>query len=135
MKILQLPWSRRCPLVNTPHLNFQLNCSQSQSHVTTDDQSASLSWNKAPIWGLRPDFHHCQTIAGYASGWTQQKTSPPTIQQSFYCHGMLPSDRLGIVSAGNVSTEPLPSNACSFTVTVLHVTIFTYLMITFHSFV
>jgi hypothetical protein len=37
---------------------------QSQSHVTTDDQSASLSWNKTPIWGLRPDFHYCQTIAG-----------------------------------------------------------------------
>jgi hypothetical protein len=23
----------------------------------TDGQSASLSWNKAPIWGLRPDFY------------------------------------------------------------------------------
>jgi hypothetical protein len=21
------------------------------------------SWNKAPIWGLRPDFYYCQTIA------------------------------------------------------------------------
>jgi hypothetical protein len=38
--------------------------SQSQSHVTTDDLSANLSWNKAPIWGLRPDFYYCQTIAG-----------------------------------------------------------------------
>jgi hypothetical protein len=37
---------------------------QSQSHVTTDGQSASLSWNKAPIWGLRPDFQYCQMIAG-----------------------------------------------------------------------
>jgi hypothetical protein len=37
---------------------------QSQSYVTTDGQSASLSWSKAPIWGLRPDFHYCQTIAG-----------------------------------------------------------------------
>jgi hypothetical protein len=27
-------------------------------------QSASLSWNKAPIWGLRPDLYYCQTIAG-----------------------------------------------------------------------
>jgi hypothetical protein len=36
--------------------NSTANCqSQSQSYVTTDDQSASLSWNKAPIWGLRPD--------------------------------------------------------------------------------
>jgi hypothetical protein len=27
-----------------------------ESYVTTDGQSASLSWNKAPICGLRPDF-------------------------------------------------------------------------------
>jgi hypothetical protein len=26
----------------------------------TDGQSASLSWNKAPIWDLRPDFYYCQ---------------------------------------------------------------------------
>jgi hypothetical protein len=34
------------------------------SYITTDGQSASLSWNKAPIWGLRPDFYYCQTVAG-----------------------------------------------------------------------
>jgi hypothetical protein len=34
------------------------------SYVTTDGQSASLSWNKAPIWGLQPDFYYCQTVAG-----------------------------------------------------------------------
>jgi hypothetical protein len=33
-------------------------------YVTTDGPSASLSWNKAHIWGLRPDFYYCQTIAG-----------------------------------------------------------------------
>jgi hypothetical protein len=38
--------------------------SQSQSYVTTDGQSTSLSWNKAPIWGLRPDLCYCQTFAG-----------------------------------------------------------------------
>jgi hypothetical protein len=38
--------------------------SQSQSYVTADGQSASLSWNKAPIWSLRPDFRNCQTITG-----------------------------------------------------------------------
>jgi hypothetical protein len=38
--------------------------SESESYVTTDGQSASLSWNKAPIWGLRPDFYYCQTVAG-----------------------------------------------------------------------
>jgi hypothetical protein len=30
----------------------------------TDGQSASLSCNKAPIWGLRPGFYYCQTVAG-----------------------------------------------------------------------
>jgi hypothetical protein len=29
-----------------------------------DGQSASMSWNKTPIWGLRPDFYYCQTVAG-----------------------------------------------------------------------
>jgi hypothetical protein len=29
-----------------------------------DCQSASLSWNKAIIWGLRPDFYYCETVAG-----------------------------------------------------------------------
>jgi hypothetical protein len=28
-----------------------------ESYITTDSQSASLSWNKAPIWGLRPDIY------------------------------------------------------------------------------
>jgi hypothetical protein len=31
--------------------------SESVSYVTTDGQSASLSWYKAPIRGLRPDFY------------------------------------------------------------------------------
>jgi hypothetical protein len=31
--------------------------------VTTDGQSASLSWNKAPLWGLRPDPYYCLTVA------------------------------------------------------------------------
>jgi hypothetical protein len=35
-----------------------------QSYVTTDGQSASLCWNEAPIWGLRPDFYYCLTFAG-----------------------------------------------------------------------
>jgi hypothetical protein len=40
------------------------NQSQSQSYVTTDGQSASLSWNKASIWGIRPEIYYCLTIAG-----------------------------------------------------------------------
>jgi hypothetical protein len=36
--------------------------SQSRSYITTDGQSASLSWNKTPIWGLR-HLYYCQTVA------------------------------------------------------------------------
>jgi hypothetical protein len=55
-------WRQR---VNTPQLNTELSYEcwmiglpWNQSHVTTDGQSVSLSWNKAPIWGLRPSFLH-----------------------------------------------------------------------------
>jgi hypothetical protein len=34
------------------------------SYVTTGGQSASPSWNKAPIWGLQSDFNYCLTVAG-----------------------------------------------------------------------
>jgi hypothetical protein len=38
--------------------------SRLETYVTTDGQSAILSWNKAAIWGLRPDFYYRQTVAG-----------------------------------------------------------------------
>jgi hypothetical protein len=38
--------------------------SQSRSYITTDGQPASLSWNKAPIWGLQPDLDYCLTVVG-----------------------------------------------------------------------
>jgi hypothetical protein len=31
---------------------------ESESYVTTDGQPASLSWSKAPTWGLRPDLYY-----------------------------------------------------------------------------
>jgi hypothetical protein len=37
---------------------------ESETYITTDGQSTSLSWNKAPIWDLRPHFYYCQTVAG-----------------------------------------------------------------------
>jgi hypothetical protein len=51
------------------HTLLTLLCSytcypESESYVTTDGQPASLSWNKAPIWGLRPGLYFCLTIAG-----------------------------------------------------------------------
>jgi hypothetical protein len=36
---------------------------ESESYITIDGQSASLFWNKAPIWGLWPDFYYCQPVA------------------------------------------------------------------------
>jgi hypothetical protein len=47
--------TRNCP---------ELNLLESESYVTTDGQPASLSWNKAPIWGLRPDLCYSQTVPG-----------------------------------------------------------------------
>jgi hypothetical protein len=42
-----------------------LSClSVSLSYVKTDGQLATLSRNKALIWGLRPDFYYCQSVAG-----------------------------------------------------------------------
>jgi hypothetical protein len=41
--------------------------SQNQSYVTTDGQSASLSWNKAPIWGLGPDLYYTEFPFPYSS--------------------------------------------------------------------
>jgi hypothetical protein len=38
--------------------------SRVESYVKTDGQSASLSYNKVPIWGLWPDLYYCQTVAG-----------------------------------------------------------------------
>jgi hypothetical protein len=38
--------------------------SQSQSHVPTDGQSASLPWYRVPIFAPRPEFCYYQTFAG-----------------------------------------------------------------------
>jgi hypothetical protein len=44
-------------------LKSGIETSQSQSYATTDGLSAALAWCQAPIWGLRPDFYYCQTVA------------------------------------------------------------------------
>jgi hypothetical protein len=46
------------------HMGVVMGQSQSQGYIMTDGQSASLSLCQAPNWGLRPDFHCCQTVAG-----------------------------------------------------------------------
>jgi hypothetical protein len=58
------------PIQNWTFNSTPLDCligqsqSKSQSYITTDGQSASLSWNKAPILDLRPYLYYCQTVAG-----------------------------------------------------------------------
>jgi hypothetical protein len=71
----------------------RLTQSQSQIHVTTDDQSASLSWNKAPIWGVRPDFHYCQTIAGLLI-WGALSDERSGLSLTNYTHNVSPLCRL-----------------------------------------
>jgi hypothetical protein len=67
---------------------LQRTKSESESHVTTDGRSASLSWNKAPIWGLRPELHYCQDSCGFVDlGYRKRR-----LQQFFFAAGTsLPS--------------------------------------------
>jgi hypothetical protein len=52
-------WNLLVRILTSTLVQFsQLNCLE--SYIMTDGQSASLSWNKSPIWGLRPDFYYCQ---------------------------------------------------------------------------
>jgi hypothetical protein len=44
-------------------LTDELRLDSSEFYITTDGRSASLSWSRAPIWGLPPEFYYCQTVA------------------------------------------------------------------------
>jgi hypothetical protein len=81
-----LPTTRRVTVeVFDPASTCLIDGVQTQSYVTSDGQSASLSWFRAPIWGLRPDFYYCQTLA------------------CFFMWGFLSDERLGfpfIIAAG-----------------------------------
>jgi hypothetical protein len=87
MEILQLPWSRRCPLINTPHLNSQLNYkSKSKSKLLYDwrftanqfilasslliltTRYSFLNWTLAVIVRMQ---HYTQVLCQYT-----QKTQP-----------------------------------------------------------
>jgi hypothetical protein len=48
----------------TTNLKLKHSESESESYVMTDGQSASLSWNIAPIRGLRSDFYYRRAVAG-----------------------------------------------------------------------
>jgi hypothetical protein len=57
-------WTHSFSLRLTHNCPWTKIVSQVKSYVTTEGQSASVSWNKAHIWGLRPDFYYCQTAVG-----------------------------------------------------------------------
>jgi hypothetical protein len=59
MHLFQSSDEGKVPIVFSVQSLNNLYQSQSQSYVTSDGQSASLSWNKAPIWG-----YYYQTVAG-----------------------------------------------------------------------
>jgi hypothetical protein len=66
---LSLCWTLDSGIFLSLSLSLSLSLCLSESsrieyYVTTDGQSASVSWNKAPIWGLGPDFYYCLTVAG-----------------------------------------------------------------------
>jgi hypothetical protein len=48
---------------NCRHLCFPIWTRLSASLSLTDGLSASLSWNKAPIWGVWSDFYYCLRAA------------------------------------------------------------------------
>jgi hypothetical protein len=54
--------------LTNPHEESLTALNESESYIMTDGQSASLSWNKAPIWGLRQDLDYCQTVAALLWG-------------------------------------------------------------------
>jgi hypothetical protein len=55
---VRVPWdSRPYTRITVPFCALEF-----EFYVTTDDQSASLSWNKAPIWGFRPDIYYSLII-------------------------------------------------------------------------
>jgi hypothetical protein len=50
-----------------------LTATESESYVTTDGQSAGLSWNKALIWGLRPHFYYWQLRVCWCLAFSQTR--------------------------------------------------------------
>jgi hypothetical protein len=45
------------------HLTHGSKCQSLSKYITTDGQSASLSWCQAPMWGPWPYFYYYQTVA------------------------------------------------------------------------
>jgi hypothetical protein len=65
--------------------------SESESYVT-------MSWNKAPIWGLQPDFYYCQTVAGLLmwGALSEERTGLSPLLLAFASAVILGSESRGI---------------------------------------
>jgi hypothetical protein len=57
-RCLLRPAGLRCRYSNPPSHGLSPLMSWVEFYITTDGQPASLSWYKAPIWGLRPDLYY-----------------------------------------------------------------------------
>jgi hypothetical protein len=97
---------------------------ESASYITTDGQSASLSWIKAPIWGLRQDFYYCQTLAGLLiwGALSDERTGLSfTIAPGLASVDIFGSDSLGIrdhILLSPIRDFPFPSPPTTRRVTV-----------------
>jgi hypothetical protein len=62
--LLRMPVTSSASVVRWTLISLTNAESECESYVTTDGQLASLSWNKPPIWGLRPDMYYCHAVKG-----------------------------------------------------------------------
>jgi hypothetical protein len=47
----------------TSRVSMEVSEDRSRSYFTTDGQSVSMSWYRAPLWDLQPDITSCRNVA------------------------------------------------------------------------
>jgi hypothetical protein len=119
-RLAELRWRYSTP---PPHGRvFTLLSTTLKSYITTDGQSASVSSNKAPIWGLRPDFYYCQKVAALNSRnaaftnarRTEHRTPNPTVRVSVVVENAFVNATVTQATVmGTCLTKPLASNGRS----------------------
>jgi hypothetical protein len=107
-----------------------INCLMNRSYFTTDSQSVSMSWYRAPLWDLRPNITSCRnvTVGNLRSCfevWSYFTTDGQSVNMS-WCRahsgpcdqmllpvGILLSEICGLVSAGRSLWREDGSAICS----------------------
>jgi hypothetical protein len=59
---LQIGWLKKIGSLSLSGGSESESEFEPESYLITGGHSASLSWNKAPIWGLWSGFYYCQTV-------------------------------------------------------------------------